>query len=247
MRMRSIFGSSSLFLLLAIGCGDDKGTGDSGTDTGTAGTAGTADTGESGSMSMTSGDGDGDTVPGDGDGDTAEAETSDGCVVGTEGCPCTPGGGCDPGLICDAGVCAPAPGDGDGDGDNGDGDGDGDGDTGPGDGDGDGDTGPGDGDGDGDPGVPYQACPGGEDSECAQGEICAQGDNNGMQWSLCTTPCQGPDDCAVDDNDGCANLPGDGSMAGFCDPLLFCNFGNPCPMGMQCMQGNGGSLCLWPN
>lgn len=27
------------------------------------------------------------------------------CPVGSEGCPCTAGGGCDPGLWCDAGVC----------------------------------------------------------------------------------------------------------------------------------------------
>jgi hypothetical protein len=245
MRMRSILGSSSLFLVLAIGCGDDKGTGDSETDTGTAGTA---DTGESGSMSMT-GDGDGDTTPetGDGDGDTdpdvGDGDgDGDGCTVGSEGCPCTAGGGCDPGLICDAGVCGPAPGDGDGDG--GDGDGDGDPDAGDGDGDGDG----GDGDGDGGPGVPYQACPNGDD-DCAPGETCSTGTTmQGLEWTLCTMQCFAPDECAVDDVDSCANIPGDGLQENFCLPVVNCNFGNPCPMGMQCIPGfNGGpSVCVWP-
>ena len=48
------------------------------------------------------GDGDGDTGSGDGDGDSE-------CWVGSEGCPCTDGGGCDPGLICDQGtnMCVP--------------------------------------------------------------------------------------------------------------------------------------------
>jgi hypothetical protein len=239
MRMRTFLGSSSLFLLISIGCGDDKGTADSDTGTDTAGTAGTADTGESGSMSMTgdgdgdvTGDGDGDTGPGDGDGDT-------GCVVGSEGCPCTDGGGCDPGLVCDAGVCGPAPGDGDGDGGDGDGDGE------PGDGDGDGDGGDGDGDGDV---PPYQACPNGDD-DCAAGEACQTGSTQqGLDYTLCTVQCFGQDDCSVDDNDGCANLPGDGLGENFCIPLINCSFGNPCPMGMQCSpNSNGPTVCLWPS
>jgi hypothetical protein len=221
--MRSILGSSSLFLLLSIGCGDDKSTADSDTGTDTAGTAGTADTGESGSMSMT-GDGDGDQT-GDGDGDPGDGDGDTGCVVGSEGCPCTGGGGCDPGLVCEAGVCGPAPGDGDGDGDP---------------------TGDGDGDGDPDPGTPYQACPNG-DQDCAPGEICADGDNNGQQWTLCTMPCQDPGQCDIDDSDTCTNLPGDGEMSNFCAPVVDCSFGNPCPMGMQCMQGFQGAMCLWPN
>jgi len=46
------------------------------------------------------GDGDGD---GDGDtgGDTGGNDSGGECWVGSEGCPCTDGGGCDPGLVCD--------------------------------------------------------------------------------------------------------------------------------------------------
>jgi hypothetical protein len=33
---------------------------------------------------------------------------SDDCTVGSEACPCTPGGGCDPGLSCYSGVCVDA-------------------------------------------------------------------------------------------------------------------------------------------
>lgn len=38
------------------------------------------------------------------------SESTDGldCVVGSEFCPCTPGGGCDPGLVCELGLCLAA-------------------------------------------------------------------------------------------------------------------------------------------
>ena len=78
--------------------------------------------------------------------DTETGTTTGECPVGTETCPCTPGGACDPGLECRSGLCVAGDGDGDpGDGDPGDGDPSGDGDGDPGDGD------PGDGDGDPDP------------------------------------------------------------------------------------------------
>jgi hypothetical protein len=38
--------------------------------------------------------------PGDGDGDPGDGDGGE-CWVGSEGCPCTDGGGCDPGLVCD--------------------------------------------------------------------------------------------------------------------------------------------------
>jgi N-acetyl-anhydromuramyl-L-alanine amidase AmpD len=42
--------------------------------------------------------------PGDGDGDPDGGE----CWIGSEGCPCTDGGGCDPGLVCDQShTCVP--------------------------------------------------------------------------------------------------------------------------------------------
>jgi hypothetical protein len=231
--MRWLLGSTSLFMFLSIGCGGDEPTADEET-----GTAGTADTGESGSMT---GDGDGDTNPGDGDGDPGDGD-GDACPVGAEGCPCTPGGGCDPGLMCDAGVCVPASGDGDGDGDP-TGDGDGDGDP-TGDGDGDGDP-SGDGDGDGD--MPYGACPNGVE-DCAPGEVCVVSNNMFNTWSLCTVPCQDQDDCAYDDLDGCADLPGDGVPMNYCSPVLDCADDNPCPMGMECYPPFMGQIdvCLWP-
>jgi len=40
-----------------------------------------------------------------------DSSSGDGCVVGSEGCPCTPGGGCDPGLVCLYGtLCVPTTG-----------------------------------------------------------------------------------------------------------------------------------------
>ena len=54
----------------------------------------------------------------------------------------------------------------------------------------------------------------------------------------------------VDDLDECENLPGDGLQNAFCLPLINCNFGNPCPMGMQCSASGrcsescaGGAAC----
>ncbi|MFO7567508.1 MAG: hypothetical protein R6X02_32995 [Enhygromyxa sp.] len=102
----------------------------------TAGSETATDTGDE----LGEGDGDGDPTTGDGDGDgdpsTGDGDGDPGCPVGSEGCPCTNGGGCDPGLTCEVGVCAPDS-TGDGDGDPTTGDGDGDPTTGDGDGDGD--------------------------------------------------------------------------------------------------------------
>jgi hypothetical protein len=110
----------SLVLALA-GCSPNTtGTGNEANDN-----AGDDESGSGGTME--SGEG-ADEQHGDGD---------PGCAVGSQGCPCTLGGGCDPGLACDLGVCVP--------GSSGDGDGD------PTTGDGDGDPTTGDGDGDGDP------------------------------------------------------------------------------------------------
>jgi hypothetical protein len=241
MHLHKLTTLASVCFLLATGCGgDDKSASDGGSESGTAGTAETSGTGESGSASA--GDGDGDptttsTAPGDGDGDGAP------CPIGAEGCPCTGGGGCDPGLMCDGGTCVPAAGDGDG--------APGDGDGAPGDGDGapgDGDGMPGDGDGAPMP-DPYQACPNG-DSDCAPGEMCVQSGGMGPQWTMCTQACMDPGDCAVDDNDECADLPGDGEFMLYCAPQVDCNNNNPCPMGMLCLQPFGmgqPSVCAWPN
>lgn len=40
---------------------------------------------------------------------TGPMDDTDGCVVGSLGCPCTAGGACDPGLACEANACADAP------------------------------------------------------------------------------------------------------------------------------------------
>src|SRR5262249_47933192 len=37
--------------------------------------------------------------------DATAADTTSGCAVGTEGCPCTQGGSCDPALACLSNVC----------------------------------------------------------------------------------------------------------------------------------------------
>ena len=117
--------------LLSTACGDTSGTGaeeTAGSETAT-GTGDEVGDGDGDPTTTTTGDGDGDpTTTGDGDGDP-------GCPVGSEGCPCTNGGGCDPGLTCDSGVCSPDATTGDGDGDPTTGDGDGDPTTGDGDGD----------------------------------------------------------------------------------------------------------------
>ncbi|EDM77649.1 hypothetical protein PPSIR1_13890 [Plesiocystis pacifica SIR-1] len=39
------------------------------------------------------------------DTDTSTDSDDSSCVLGTEGCPCTPGGSCDPGLVCEGSVC----------------------------------------------------------------------------------------------------------------------------------------------
>ena len=96
-----------------------------------------------------------------------------------------------------------------------------------------------------------RACgPGGEDSECAPGEVCITGNNMMTDWSLCTMPCMDPngDECMVDDQDGCSDLPGDGEFVLYCAPVLGCDMQDPCPMGMQCFApfGMGQTVCMWP-
>jgi len=43
-------------------------------------------------------------------GDTTAMSTTDECVVGSAGCPCTPGGGCDGELVCLSNTCVELPG-----------------------------------------------------------------------------------------------------------------------------------------
>lgn len=43
--------------------------------------------------------------PYEGDGDEWRADDGGSCVVGAEGCPCSPGGACDPGLSCLSELC----------------------------------------------------------------------------------------------------------------------------------------------
>ena len=188
--MRRYLAFAALALALPAGCfiasPSDEGGDDESTDT-------TAE-----ASTTEAGDGD---PTGDGDGD------GDPCTVGTEGCPCTGGGGCDPGLVCDGDLCVPEP----------------------------------------QPEL-YGACPNGDDSECEVGEICVVGNNSGVDWNLCTTPCADDSDCG-DDPAGCGDLPGDGQLMDYCTPVLSCDFGNPCPMGMQCFPGlqqNSPAVCLWP-
>jgi hypothetical protein len=83
-------------MVVACGGDDQPADGDetAGTETATE-TAGTEDE---------IGDGDASTTTTDDDTTT----TDDGsCPVGSEGCPCTGGGGCDPGLVCMGGLCTP--------------------------------------------------------------------------------------------------------------------------------------------
>src|SRR5690606_24079682 len=142
------------------------------------------------------------------------------------------------GLTCDAGICTPTAGDGDGDA-TGDGDGDATGD-------GDGDA---TGDGDGDGVVPYGPCPNG-DEDCAPGEVCVTGGQQGNNWTICTPgECEGEDDCDATPDDVCADAPGDGVPLDYCLPAT-CSQQDPCPDGMQCYTGfgpNAQSVCLWPD
>lgn len=108
-----------------------------------------------------------------------EAGVCTGCVIGSEGCPCTAGGGCDGGLMCDAGLCLPGASTGDGD------------------------TA---GDGDGDPlmcALPQQGCDVADPVLC----LCEGCNNNGECWQNedCVCPdctqkdyCTGNDDCNHD-------------------------------------------------
>lgn len=219
----SLASTSSLVLLLSLAaCGDKSATDTDETGTGETATETAADdVGESGTATATTTSTSTDT-----------GTTDTGCTIGSEGCPCTDGGGCDPGLVCDAGTCGPPAGTDTGTTDTGTTT----------------DTGATDTTG-GDP-LPYQACPGG-DADCAPGEICVTGTANQGQlpWTMCTSgTCNGDDECTVDDNDFCNDLPGDGEPIDYCVPL-FCDDQNPCPDPMQCAAGFGGgtSVCVWPD
>jgi hypothetical protein len=177
--------SASFLLVLVSACSADT--------TGTTGNAsGAAEApSEAGSDEL------GDAETGD-DGATeggSQTGGSEGCPVGEEGCPCTPGGGCDPDLACELGVCTatgdPTSGDGDGDGDpttSGDGDGD---PTTSGDGDGDPTT-----SGDGD-GVPLN---------CQLDDWCAQPDLASCTCEGCKNDgiCTQDEDCVCPD---CVDVP----------------------------------------
>lgn len=89
---------------LLAGCGDDQPAegGDETAGSETAETAGTEDEiGDTSSSSSTTSEDTTSTT-------TTESTTDDGsCPIGSEGCPCTQGGGCDPGLECMGDVCTP--------------------------------------------------------------------------------------------------------------------------------------------
>ena len=95
--------------------------------------------------------------------------------------------------------------------------------------------------------LPYGPCPNGEDSECLDGETCVTNQDN--TWSLCTPgECQGNMQCDTIPMDICADLPGDGQFQGYCVPQA-CNQDNPCPDGMECVNGFGmnPNVCVWPS
>lgn len=212
-----------MFSLSLAACGDDANGegGESGTGTDTADTGTSDEIGDSGSTTSTS------TTSTDETTTTTTTSTDEGnCPVGAEGCPCTGGGGCDPGLVCEGDVC----------------------------------TQPADTSADtsttdmsttdtGNDPMPYQACPNG-DGDCAPGEVCVMGAAmmGQVPWTMCTSgECNGDDDCAVDDNDSCNDLPGDGQPIDYCVPFE-CSDNNPCPDSMVCVAGFGGgtSVCVWP-
>jgi hypothetical protein len=160
--------------------------------------------------------------------DASESETGE-CAIGTELCPCTPGGSCDPGLECLSDLCVdPNNGDGDGDGDpTGDGDGDGDM-TGDGDGEptGDGDGDP-TGDGDGEPGGLPNGMDCTSDAECSSGE-CYMVPFLGGWCGECNED--------VDCGDGGCNIPNPNDSA----PTSKCNMGElggNCETTAACMDG----------
>jgi hypothetical protein len=224
--------TASLALLFCVACGDKPAGGNDETGTGdeTATDATSDEVGESGTTTTST------TSTDDADSSSESPTTDDdSCPIGAEGCPCTDGGGCDPGLSCEGGICEMPS-----------------------------DTTETESTTDttdatetdttdttdttgGDP--LYQACPSGDDSDCAPGEICVTGNNNGMDWSMCTSgECGGDDECAVDDDDFCSDLPGDGEPIDYCVPLA-CSMQNPCPMDMFCAQPFGMTqpVCVWGN
>ncbi|EDM78082.1 hypothetical protein PPSIR1_34232 [Plesiocystis pacifica SIR-1] len=93
---------SVLCLSLSLGCSDDTTEAEGGSET-AGDTAGDGDT---------VGDEVGEESSSSGGGETTSSDSSssedEGCPVGAEGCPCTPGGGCDPGLMCEGGTCTEA-------------------------------------------------------------------------------------------------------------------------------------------
>lgn len=235
MKTHFFLASTTAFALLLglAGCGDKPA--DTNDETGTAGETATDtsadEVGESGTATTTSSD---TSTTNDTDMTTSTTDTGN-CPIGSEGCPCTEGGGCDPGLACEGGTCeTPASTDTtdttatdttDTTTDTTD-------------------TGV-------DP-LPYQACPNG-DADCLPDEVCITGTANQGQlpWSMCTSgECGDDDECAFDDNDVCNDLPGDGEPIEYCVPVL-CDMQNPCPDSMECAIGFGGggatSVCVWPN
>lgn len=223
-------GAVGLFTLPAACSDDAPGTGSGESDTSTAGTGTEDEVGEESSSEGTTEESTESTE------ETTES-TEDGCVVGSEGCECTPGGGCDPGLTCEDGTCVPESTDTTDTTDTGDTD---TGDT--------TDTDTTDTTDTGNEIPPYGPCPNFDDDECAMGQICVAGDSQGVEWTLCTEGCNDPDQCDVVDGDSCADLPGDGEFMGWCSPVVPCSFGNPCPDGMQCLAGfqNNPAVCVWP-
>lgn len=116
-------GSKGFVLLVSmlLACGsDDTPTGDgteAGTSTGVSESTDGATTSTPTSTSMSGGTVSGTTTSGSSEGsgsvadsgsDTAEP-TTEGCPVGTEGCPCDAGSACDEGLTCNAGGTCEAP------------------------------------------------------------------------------------------------------------------------------------------
>lgn len=179
---------------------ESNGDGADGADASTRGeTAGESSGGSQGEAGDNSGEGSSDEgcvvgsegcecTPGGGcdPGLSCESGVCTGCLVGSQGCECTSGGGCDPGLSCDAGLCVPAGGDGD--------------------------TGPGDGDGDT-----------GESFMCSLSDGCNEADpdkcvcegcwNNGECWQN--------EDCVCDDCTDLEYCMGEAcSENGTCDPYF---------------------------
>lgn len=226
--------SVSLVLMFCVACGDKPAEGNEDETAGTGDETATDTDDEVGESGMTTSTTDDESTT-----ETTTTTDDDGCPIGAEGCPCTDGGGCDPGLACEGGTCEmPASTD------------DPDDET---------DTGETtDAETETDTGETtdtggdelYQACPSGEDAECADGEICVTGNSGNQEWSMCTSgECGDDDECAVDDNDVCTDLPGDGEPIDYCVPQTCGFMQDPCPDPMVCAMGFGGgaqSVCVWP-